>query len=545
MLEINYINLYVFSIIIFFVILIQLIKKMYYNRNFKLEIIDTNILKYNKILKQFFDDIKKYNDKLKKYVIISYFSHYLTSIMYIYIVYIVLYYLYKYTKIISKNLEIVFYIISGIELLILLLSVLFNKTNMEHFSSVNSRNRSKNITLLVAFGGSNLINKLDILNKLIDNSLNIFSPSNIIICYNYSNVDSYNDDIVKFVKNKGVNIVCIPFPNKSYAITYTSLYFVKTEYLMIIDDDVFLPTIMNIPIFSEETNTDIWGYMICAEKPLPNASIFSKYLTYCQDIEYRFAGFVKQFQSYFNKSSTLSHHGAISLYKKNIFDKIMSIHDCVFDGEDYLMGILAYMNNYKMSIVSEQYISTKVPDNISALSIQRIVSWDYVILKYVYENLYVLFKFENKNYVTKLIAFFHIWTIYGDFIRIPNLIFLSLNSTSIYILIYILISFFIKSICILIILYIKNTFNSNCVPINYGIFMIIGYPLYSIYSTILRLIAQIRYLLYFDKRIHNNVLFKHRPLLPCITNYINNIEIENIDWKNIYNINNDINVINK
>jgi hypothetical protein len=542
-----YIYIIVYLVILIVLSLSYIFKNRYYNNNFKPLNKSNNYLKYKLVLKHFYQDIEYFNHKFNAYKKYLYVFHYINNILFVYTLYLVVYYIYTSSnEKINLYLEIIFYVISGAEILLLIISIFFNKNNLEHSTHANNdiKNRTANITLLVAFGGSNLISKLETLNNLIDHSLKIYNGENIIICYNYRN--NPNNEIINFIKNKGVRLVSIPFPNKSYAITYTSLNFVKTKYVMIIDDDVYLPETMNVPLNIDDVN--IWGYMICAEKPSPNMSTFGKYLTYCQDIEYRFAGYIKQFQSYFNKSSTLSHHGAISLYEKSTFDKIMSIHDCIFDGEDYLMGILAYKNNFKMSIVPEQYIPTIVPHTLKSLSLQRIISWDYVILKYIIDNLYVLFKLENRNYVTKLIGFFHIWTIYQDFIRIPNLIFLILKTRSsisyVYFILYFVSIYVIKSLCILIVLYVKNVFNSHTIPYNYGLFMIIGYPLYTIYTSLLRLIGQLRYIFYFDPRIHNNVLFKDRPLLPCVLNYINTDTDYEIDWINVYNIDNNISIIN-
>ena len=415
----------------------------------------------------------------------------------------------------SYYLELTFYLITGIEILILIFSLLYYKT--KPFESINITDKTKDITLLVAFGGSSLETKFDTLTKLIENSLHVFNATNIIICYNYKN--EINDKVIDFLKQFPIRYVSIPVPNKSYAIAWTSLHYVYTKYVMIIDDDVFIPQNINIPIqninIPIECTNDVWGYMLCAEKPSHDIGLFSKYLIYCQDVEYRFAGFIKQLQGFFHKSTVMTHHGAISLYKKDVFDTIMSEHDCVFDGEDYLMGLLCYNNNKKISIVPEQYISTIVPNTLKSFALQRIISWDYVILKFIKHNLLILFKFELKNILIKLVAFYHLWTVFQDFVRIPNIILLTLYTKSLlWVSLYIGISFFIKSFCILMLLYIKNIFNSNEIPLKNGIILIIIYPIYTILTTIFRLLGQLRYLVYFDRRIQNDVLFKHRPHFP-------------------------------
>ena len=212
----------------------------------------------------------------------------------------------------------------GIELLILIYAMFINN-QMQPFTKFEQEERARNISVLIAFGGSRVQDKMEKLKILINQLKKVYASKNIYVCYNFST--NYPDrNIVDNIMGQDVNYVCIPYPNKSYAITWTSINFVKTKYVLVIDDDIEIPFDINIPIdinIQNERTVNIWAYMICADKPSNNTSFFEKYLIYCQDIEYRFAGFIKQLASSFKNSTSLTHHGAISLYETHILNKIM------------------------------------------------------------------------------------------------------------------------------------------------------------------------------------------------------------------------------
>ena len=205
------------------------------------------------------------------------------------------------------------------------------------------------------------------------------------------------------------------------------------------------------------------------------------------------------------------------------------------------MGINSYFDNKTMKVVPEQYIPTTVPSTLSSLARQRIMSWDYVILKFIWQHVRIICKFERKNYLTKIIAFLNIWTICQDFLRIINIIIIVLYTTQyLWIILYIALVVFVKSFCILLILYTRKTFNGTIIPVKYGLFMIIGYPIYTVLMTFFRMIAEIRYLVWYSQDISDNILFKDRPLLPFIYNYCDSYFDKSsniINWFNIFQTN--------
>ena len=64
----------------------------------------------------------------------------------------------------------------------------------------------------------------------------------------------------------------------------------------------------------------------------------------------------------------------------------MEKHDSIFHGEDLMMGILAYLSDYKLKVIEGVFVQTKTPTKLlgtGGLVKQRIYSWDYVVLKFV------------------------------------------------------------------------------------------------------------------------------------------------------------------
>ena len=533
-----YIGIGIGSLFILFIIS-TVIKNSIYNKIFRQKKKIINHASYIIALQIFIKDKFEYHKKLRKIKIISIIQHYFFSAFFVSIIGGLIYLLATISKFVyvGSSLEITYYVISGLEIIFLIISVLQTDRSIHRIvtESIQTTN-SKKITLLVAFGGSDLMGKMGRLNVLIQNGLKVFEPSNIIICYNYREnpdeivLNALND----LIEHTHVKYVAIPVPNKSYAITWASKNWVETEYIMTIDDDVFIPPDINLPI---DIKIDVWAYMLCAEKPTNDMTVFQKYLTYCQDLEYRFSGLIKQLQSSFQNSTTLTHHGAISLYNKKKFDSVMMEHDGVFDGEDYEMGIISYSQGNLMKVVPEQYVPTVVPSSFWVLAKQRIISWDYVILKFIIDNFYVVFKPECKNFITKIVALLNLWTIYQDFIRIPNIIFLALYSKNYYwLILYVTVSIIAKSLCMLLILYVRNSFNATTIPLKYGLFMLIGFPIYTVITMIFRLLGQLRYLIWYDSRIRDNVKLRDRPDVPNILSYSNhnNNFNQKINWATIF-----------
>lgn len=523
-------------IIIFITFVIHAMRNNIYEELFKNEIPDQNINELKKELNKYFDDCNNYNKKLITYGKANRIRHYISNFMItycmMYIGYMISRYFYFYN--ISVGIEITFYIITLLELITLILSITFIQSK-----NINTIDPEKdNVCLVIPFGGTKIEEKVKTLEKVTNDAKKIFPLKNIYLIHNGKSKIP-DQTIVDKCKSFGVNYFYIPVPSKSYALYYASNYIIKKEFsVMMIDDDVLLPNNLIIPAFEYDgINVDIWAHMICAEKPDNNSSYFQKMIIYCQDIEYRFAGFMKQFQSAGRTATLLSHHGAISLYKNKVLQDVMSNHDGVFDGEDYLMGIIAYNRGDRMKIVSSQYVPTKTPDNIIDFYKQRVYSWDYVNLKFVKHHFRILLNFRNFDLIMKLNIFYNLWTVFQDLVRLPNIllmVFLRFNYT--WLVTYLCLATILKSIGIIFVLYFKNKMAH--LKIKYGLSLLVIYPIYNLFCYFLRLIAMLRFIFYYENKVCYDIKLKDRPQFPNILKYYKNID--DINWQEIYLSNNNI-----
>jgi cellulose synthase/poly-beta-1,6-N-acetylglucosamine synthase-like glycosyltransferase len=137
-----------------------------------------------------------------------------------------------------------------------------------------------------------------------------------------------------------INYLYIPEGNKSHAMYWATEYWIpelvrrgelqEYQFALMIDDDVPLPPDLHVPNNTLNRNPAIkaCAYVIQAatEDGKPNN------LVSVQDLEYKMAGFIKQFQ--FTGGTTVCCHGAIALWRRDVLgSKILWDHDTVFHGE--------------------------------------------------------------------------------------------------------------------------------------------------------------------------------------------------------------------
>merc|ERR1712216_351395 len=96
-----------------------------------------------------------------------------------------------------------------------------------------------------------------------------------------------------------------------------------------------------------------------------------------QDLEYKMAGLVKQFQ--LKLGTTACCHGAIALWRRDVLGRrILWDHDTVFHGEDLYMGLLLHRmgQGYKIHVSAGAVVPTFAPEKMLILFRQRVKSWD-------------------------------------------------------------------------------------------------------------------------------------------------------------------------
>jgi hypothetical protein len=497
--------------------------------------INPNITKipYRQKLLNYKNQLKRYELGKRKYYYYCLINHYLISCFYIGFFVWCLYFLQNFIE--NQDLpsaEIFFTIVMAFELLITIVAIIpRNKTICKDSFDLNLISiKETNTCLLIPFGGNDLTSKLPLLQRVLDAAKINFKPENIFLIHNGKTSKPF-ESIHQFATQNNINYCYVPVPSKSYALYYATNYLIEAyEYVMLIDADVLIGE--NLQMSTME-NVDIFAYMISAEPPTSNDSYLNKLLIYSQDVEYRFAGFNKYLQSRMSKNSTtISHHGAASLYKKNILKIVMAEHDGIFDGEDYTMGIIAYFKGFIMKTIPKNYvIPTETPNTLYGLYQQRVNSWDYVILKFVPHQFYLIFRCDI-SWPIKINAFFHLWTVFQDFTRIITIIFiLSYEKNNLQFALIVVGILVIKSLLIMFLVRCKIKHS----PLKLSKFdnkmLILYYPFYTLLSYVYRLLGQFKYLFVYSSRIQNDILLKDRPKLPNILDYD---RLENIDWDLIF-----------
>ena len=411
--------------------------------------------------------------------------------------------------------------------------------SLTHRIKVNyNRENNSKTCLMIPFGGSKLDEKLKYMETVIQNALVHFDSNAIFLLHNgYDFSPKFYDEIKQITTKYNIRYVYLPVPNKTYAIYYCAKN-IATEYtqVLIIDDDVMLPADMFIPTLGHDVVCA--AFPICASIPRGKNEKYERFLTSFQNIEYVMSGLVKMSQASWNltQSTTLSHHGAIGLWKKKELVHVLSEHDGVFHGEDLLMGIIALNHKYRMKVIDDCLVPTETPKQMTGnggLIKQRINSWDYILLKYFSVYIKLLFLGgQMENFILKIFILHELWTIFVDLQRIPIILYILYMQPANFLIFSVFISIiniFITLWCNYVILpyYYRSTFMS-----------IMLYPFYKYTLIFFRIIGELKYLFkYTTHRFRNPLLIGSLPELPNIldTTDWNLNNFNEIEWEKIWN----------
>ncbi len=182
-----------------------------------------------------------------------------------------------------------------------------------------------------------------------------------------------------------INYLLIPEGNKSHAMYWTTEYWIpelvrrgelqEYQFALMIDDDVPLPPDLHVPNNTLNRNPAIKAVAYVIKAATEDGSENS--LVSVQDLEYKMAGFIKQFQ--WMGGTTVCCHGAIALWRRDVLgSKILWDHDTVFHGEDLYMGLLLHRMraNYGIMVSASAIVPTFAPERMLILFRQRVTSWD-------------------------------------------------------------------------------------------------------------------------------------------------------------------------
>lgn len=278
----------------------------------------------------------------------------------------------------------------------------------------------------------------------------IFSPCDIFVIHNSSSsIAVPNDTFRGFCRDR-----CVYCPlkigSKSVSAYYAGVMCARLgyKYCIVMDDDTLLQPSMGV-FLHDPDNLNCAAYAFAISSTNPDGTTV---LTALQDIEYKLSDLNKIVQSSFlnNSGSVLAPHGAINMWKSEILVRIMLKHNCIFHGEDYVMGsILRDMDielgrteeeSTRCKMVSSVIVPTITPTTFKALYLQRVRSWDLASHqflfggccssansgRYIYNFLFM--KCTMANSIHRLYVLQDIWCAFQDYIRIPLLVYHIVNS---------------------------------------------------------------------------------------------------------------------
>ncbi len=230
--------------------------------------------------------------------------------------------------------------------------------------------------------------------RTLQSALVVFPPNAIFVCDNapIRHPIDRTEDVCLEVSLKHdptgrskINYLYVPEGNKSHAMYWATEYWIPELvrrgespdflYAMMIDDDVPLPPDLHIPNNTLNRYPDIKAVAYVIEAATETG--YDNQLVNCQDLEYKMAGFVKQFQ--YLGGTTACCHGAIALWRRDVLgSKILWDHDTVFHGEDLYMGLLLHriQKNYVIAVSASAVVPTFAPERLLILFRQRVTSWD-------------------------------------------------------------------------------------------------------------------------------------------------------------------------
>jgi glycosyl transferase family 2 len=264
--------------------------------------------------------------------------------------------------------------------------VLFRRTNKEIIQI------SDEIALIIPCHKAEQIIK-----KTLECAIKVFNNLDIYVIDN-GNSTNPSDNTKEICDEMGINYYYIPIGSKTKAIYFGLKLTYNYKYIMQIDDDIYLQENMTFPI-NEHTHCIAYTIGACINN--------NKNIEYFQDIEYKYSGLAKAYKSYFG--SDMFAHGAISLWNREVFIKVLENHPMYKISDDWFNGLILNQMGYKMEVVDKDFILTDVPTyyfksngrttgyGTMTLFDQRCNRWyKSQFLQLYYILYYILFNWNNK-----------------------------------------------------------------------------------------------------------------------------------------------------
>ncbi|KAL0237310.1 hypothetical protein PCE1_000707 [Barthelona sp. PCE] len=369
-------------------------------------------------------------------------------------------------------------------------------------------------------------------------ALQVFKPNKIYICDNANSpVPLDNTKLVcqrlsrsyckqhgmSYSEDNSINYIWVPEGNKTTSFWWTTRYIVKEKYVMMTDDDVMLPPDIAIPTHKMEDGvTKALAFTISADNKFDDKGK-PILVAHYQDLEYKLAGFIKMFQCLLG--SSLSAHGAVAMWEREVLLEVFARHNQTFNGEDLQMGILlqGLNKNYRMECVGTVCVPTTVPDHAIcrktlwcrcgeySLLRQRVRSWDPTAHRFIPIFIYlILFYWRRNTLILKPFLMYELWTSIMDWVRLFLVAYLVwVNPLTFFIG---LTSLYLIYICILCLFNYWTLRNRPDLRAEFP--TVITFPFYRYMILVFRMLAVMYNLLYYTPFFRNRRKIKDRNDLP-------------------------------
>ena len=401
---------------------------------------------------------------------------------------------YQYSKRIwLTNYDILYVMSLLIDPFYIMLSVIFGKSTEKDlfFFHPNKEDEKKDDEFINTALVISCHNSVDIIEETLKSALVHFKPGNIYVADNgNSELPGDNTEEVVFSCNPMINYRWVKKGNKNFSQFLSVRNLMKRDdikYVMVIDDDVKIPGNLtgSIDKFDDVTKGVMYGIKGVDEQG-KQESIFTRW----QDLEYKVGDFIKKFQT---RSTVLFPHGAVSLWEKNAFYRLLGEMDTIFFAEDVKMGLHLLLNGYRLHYNQDCIFETITPSSILGESpnfyAQRVRSWDFgehmmftrhlrhFFVGYVRGSIF-------KSLLMRISQIYVLMTIFNDWFRIPIIV-TYLTHRPYFFLATLALNVFINMVSILIYNYwsCRNRFDKT------DFVTIFTSPIYKLMTVIIRLFA--------------------------------------------------------
>jgi glycosyltransferase involved in cell wall biosynthesis len=263
----------------------------------------------------------------------------------------------------------------------------------------------------------------NIMKKTLEEALKVFDAKNIYVIDN-GNSDVPLDNTGSVCQEMGISYKWVPVGGKLYAIYVGAKITEQYEFVMQIDDDVFLNDDMTFPV---NENTHCIAYTISASNHKGEKQV----IHHLQDMEYKHAGIIKGFQS--QVGSTMFAHGAISLWRRSTLVNVLEKHIMYSMSDDWFTGFKANELGYKIDVCDRNFVDTDVPSTFftksreggygdATLFTQRFGRWYRTrLIQIFYLLYYCVFSWKLPLRIAIVQKLFFLWEIFNSLLSFSKI----------------------------------------------------------------------------------------------------------------------------